>query len=250
MDRTISPTPFSIFHFLFSIQLLLSAPAMAQVDTLAYLLGKFDAAQHPDFVPVPASMASVDGMHLRRETMEAFQRMREAAAKDGVRLVVISATRGFARQKGIWEGKWSGSRKVNGRSLNTAIPDPAARALEILRYSSMPGTSRHHWGTDFDINSLSPAYYRSGEGKRIYDWMLKHASDYGFCQSYTPKGSDRPHGYEEEAWHWSYRPLSSRFLDLYRQQVRPEHITGFDGADALPFSEVLRYVECVAPACK
>jgi hypothetical protein len=80
--------------------------------------------------------------------------------------------------------------------------------------------------------------------------MLKHASDYGFCQSYTPKGSDRPHGYEEEAWHWSYRPLSSRFLDLYRQQVRPEHITGFDGADALPFSEVLRYVECVAPACK
>lgn len=244
-------SPLSIFHFLIPAMLLLSVmPAKAQVDTLAYLLGKFDATRHPDFAEVPASMASREGMYLRKEALEAFTRMREAAAKEGLDLRVISATRGFDHQRTIWEGKWNGTRLVNGRSLNTAIPEPSARAREILRYSSMPGTSRHHWGTDLDINSLSPAYFRSGNGKKVYEWMLANAQRFGFCQAYSPKGVDRPFGYEEEAWHWSYFPLSSVLLRKYLEMVGPGKVTGFSGADALPFSEVLTYVEGVAPECK
>ncbi|MBK8672515.1 MAG: D-alanyl-D-alanine carboxypeptidase family protein [Bacteroidetes bacterium] len=30
----------------------------------------------------------------------------------------------------------------------------------------MPGSSRHHWGTEVDINALSNAYFSTGEGKK------------------------------------------------------------------------------------
>lgn len=234
----------------FLILTLSVVAATAQVDSVAYLIGKFDPARHPDFVEVPTSMASREGMFLRKEVLEAFTKMREAAAKDGVQMRVISAARSFQHQKGIWEGKWNGSRKVSGRSLNVAILDPADRAREILRYSSMPGTSRHHWGTDFDINSLSPSHFNSGEGKRAHEWLRQHAHKFGFCQSYTAKDEQRPHGYEEEAWHWSYFPVSCLLLRQYKRLVKAEDVSGFQGSNALPFIEVLRYVEGVAPECR
>lgn len=232
------------------ILLLAAMPALAQVDSVNYLLGKFDPAKHPDFALIPATQASQAGMYLRKETLEAFTRMQKAAAKDGIALTVISATRNFERQKSIWEAKWTGARKVGGQSLNVAFPNPAERAKKILQYSSMPGTSRHHWGTDFDINSLSPEHYRTGAGKKTYEWLAANASRFGFCQAYTAKGAARMHGYEEEAWHWSYAPLAGKLLHSYNNLVNAKHISGFKGADALPFAEVLHFVNGVAPACK
>jgi len=231
--------------------LLLNIPAtLAQLDSVTYLTGRFDPSKHSEFSEVPATMASRSGMFLRKEVLEAFKQMRDAAAKDGVQLKVISATRSFDQQKVIWQGKWDGTRKVNGRSLNTAIPDVAERAREILRYSSMPGTSRHHWGTDFDLNSLSPVHFASGEGKKTYEWLRDNAARFGFCQPYSPKGTEREHGYEEEAWHWSYFPVSCVLLHQFRKKVSEKDLGGFKGSDALSFEEVMRYVEGVAPACR
>ncbi len=73
----------------------------------------------------------------------------------------------------------------------------------------MPGTSRHHWGTDFDLNNLTNSYFSRGEGKVIYAWLKKNAGKYGFCQPYT---AGREEGYNEERWHWSYIPLARIFL--------------------------------------
>jgi zinc D-Ala-D-Ala carboxypeptidase len=223
--------------------------AKAQIDSVSYLLGKFNPSAHPEFVQVPLSMGSQSGMYLRKEVLEAFTRMRQAAAKDGIMLTIISATRNFDRQKTIWEAKWTGTRKVDGQDLSITMEDPAARARKILHYSSMPGTSRHHWGTDLDINSLSPAHYRSGIGKKTYDWMVANAAGFGFCQSYTAKWDERPHGYEEEAWHWSYAPVSCQLLRSYKRLVNASHLTGFKGSDALPFALVMQYVEGVSKDC-
>lgn len=238
-----------IYNILLVLFLVTPTAGTAQVDSVSYLTGRFDATKHPDFIEVPASMASRSGMYLRKEVLDAFKTMSDSAAKDGVMLKVISATRSFHHQKSIWEGKWDGSRKVNGRSLNTALPDASERAREILRYSSMPGTSRHHWGTDFDINSLSPSHFSSGEGKRTYEWLRDNGARFGFCQPYTPKSPHREHGYEEEAWHWSYFPVSCALLRQYREKISQRDITGFKGCDALPFSETMRYVFGVAPSC-
>ena len=81
------------------------------------------------------------------------------------------------------------------------VPEPVERARMILTYSSMPGTSRHHWGTDMDLNKDNNGYFATGEGLKVYEWLQAHAHEYGFCQPYTPKGPNRPEGYNEEKWH-------------------------------------------------
>lgn len=127
-----------------------------------------------------------------------------AAAQDGINISVVSAYRSYDRQKQIWEKKW-------GNHADTDL----AKAKEILRFSSFPGTSRHHWGTDVDFNSVSPDYWKSGEGKRVYQWLSQNASRFGFCQTY---GAGRTLGYEEEAWHWSHLPTAN---DYYAQISQP-----------------------------
>ena len=134
--------------------------------------------------------------------------------------------------------------------MSQAIPNVAERATEILKYSSMPGTSRHHWGTDIDVNSLSPSYFESGKGKKEYEWLRDNAYEFGFCQVYSEKGNEREYGYEEEKWHWSYIPIASKFTQYFKENMRAKDINGFDGSDALSFSEVLKYVEGISPDCK
>ncbi len=198
------------------------------------LMGKFDPSTHSGFVRVEPTHASREGMWLRKETMDAFIRMKQSADSAGIRLTILSATRNFNHQKSIWEKKWNLPRYRGWKE--------ADRAKDILRYSSMPGTSRHHWGTDIDINSLEPAYFQSGAGKKVYDWLAQNAVRFGFCQTYTSSESGRT-GYSEEAWHWSYFPLSGPFLESYNRIIRYEDLTGFSGsASAAEIGIIENYV--------
>ena len=97
-----------------------------------------------------------------------------------------------------------------------------------MRYSSMPGTSRHHWGTDLDFISVEPEDWTHGEGLRIYNWLCLNAHKFGFFQPYTADPART--GYAEERWHWSYAPLSKPYLEAYRQKITAEDITGFSGS--------------------
>lgn len=206
-----------------------------------YLLGKFNPAARPDFVAVGKPYADRSGMSLRREAFEAFQKMWKAAQKDGISLKIISSTRTFAQQKNIWEGKWA--------RFAADAPDPKARALKILEYSSMPGASRHHWGTDLDLNDLNnPSFESGGKYEKVYRWLAAHAHEYGFCQPYT---AGRPHGYKEEKWHWSYTPLSKPLLEQYEKSVTDAAFSGFQGADTADEIQVVKhYVLGINSACR
>jgi zinc D-Ala-D-Ala carboxypeptidase len=209
-----------------------------------YLLGKFDPAQHPDFVSVGKPYSDKPGMSMRREAFEAFVKMWETAQKDGVTLKIISSTRNFDRQKEIWEGKWTRFAKD--------APAERARALKILEYSSMPGASRHHWGTDIDLNDLNnPSFEPGGTYHKVYRWLDAHAAEYGFCQPYTPKGENRPNGYNEERWHWSYTPLSAPFLKQYLKLLSNADFKGFKGSEiAKELDVVENYVNGINETCK
>jgi len=235
--------------FFFVILFLRVSVGHAQTPDKNYLLGKFDPSTHTQFSKLSDEHArgSAKGASLRKETYEAFIKMSDAAKKEGVDLVIISATRNFESQKRIWENKWNGKVQVEGRDLTT-VSDPKERARLILLYSSMPGTSRHHWGTDMDLNSLENSFFESGEGLKIYQWLTTHAAKYGFCQPYTSKTGGRT-GYEEEKWHWSYLPLSGEFLESYQKQIRYSDIKGFAGSEVAKSIEVIKkYVSGVA--CK
>jgi LAS superfamily LD-carboxypeptidase LdcB len=218
---------------------------------LNFLIGRIDPSKEASFARIPDKYVSGSRVWGHKDAVEALIRMVEAADRNGYKLRVVSAFRSFDDQKDIWEDKWTGKTLVEGKKLPSSTPDPKARSLKILEFSAMPGASRHHWGTDFDFNSLSNSYFRSGEGKRIYDWLTQHAAAYGFCQVYTAKGADRPNGYEEEKWHWSYMPVASWYLRQYPEDVGYERLAGFEGAEtARDLGVIANYVEAINPECR
>ncbi len=216
-----------------------------------YCMGRFEPKGHTDFERIPIQYADREGLYLRKEVLEAFIQMFEAAKKDGINLQIRSATRNFHYQKGIWERKWTGATILSdGTNVAKDIQNPKDKALKILEYSSMPGTSRHHWGTDIDLNAFSNSYFEKGEGKLIYEWLSKNASAYGFCQPYTPKGPKRPNGYNEEKWHWTYQSLGSEITAYARKNLKNDMITGFQGAETAESIDVVgKYVLGINQRC-
>jgi len=220
-----------------------------------YVTGRFNPAKNSAFINLDKTQIphSRPKMYLRMETVENFQKLLADFRKDNpkIKIRIISATRNYFSQKNIWSAKWNGRRKVTGVEDIRKIKDPLERAKIILNYSSMPGTSRHHWGTDFDINSLNNKYFEKGEGRVIYSWLKKNAHRYGFGQPYT---AGRTSGYKEEKWHWSYLPLSVKYLkiwnSLFNKNVKTfQKKLTFPGAESsLSLSPV--YVNSINPNCK
>lgn len=198
---------------------------LAQEESIIYtkdeLLGKISPGSHPDFLLIPEEYCSRGGIYLREEALEALLGLIEAAADEGIELRVLSGTRPFSHQKNIWERKWARTRYMGWQDFD--------KAKDILLYSSMPGSSRHHWGTDVDLNSLENNYFESGIGAEVYDFLKRCAVEFGFVQVYTSKDLGRT-GYEEEKWHWSYMPIASQMLQQYNKEIKSSDIDGFRGS--------------------
>jgi len=218
------------------------------VPAAEYLMGRFEASQHPGFILLESYGVPTQGrtIYLRREAAEQLKLLYTdfRKAHPDAEFWVTSGLRNFQAQKGIWEAKWTGQR---GRNYDQ-IADPRKRSLAILEYSSMPGTSRHHWGTDFDFNVLTNNYYKMGEGRPLYVWLEENAARYGFCQPYT---EGREAGYNEERWHWSYKPLASRYLTDWNRLIGDAFPAGasFRGSEhAVDLAST--YVNSINPQCK
>jgi len=227
-------------------------PTPIDTTELKYLMGKFNPKQDPNFVAVLPVHADQAGRYIRKEAYDAFIKMYEAAKADGIHLIIKSATRNFDYQKGIWERKWTGQTKLSsGEDASKAYIAATDRATNILKYSSMPGTSRHHWGTDIDLNNFNNAWFEKGEGLKLFTWLEAHASTYGFCRPYTAKDNARPDGYNEEKWHWSYMPVSQKLTDLAEAVMEDEMLQGFMGSEVAPELDVVRkYVLGVNHGCR
>ncbi|MDC1226116.1 M15 family metallopeptidase [Algibacter sp.] len=207
--------------------------------TKDFVLGKFDYINHELFTIVHPSQASKT-IYLNKEVYLAFLKMHNQAKTDGITLKIISGTRNFAEQKAIWERKWKKHKNL----------EPINRAKKILEYSAMPSTSRHHWGTDIDLNSFTNSYFEKGQGKNEYDWLLKNANSYGFYQMYTNRTAGRT-GYNLERWHWSYMPLANKYLSYYNKHVDYSDILGFDGSElAKQLKTIPNYVNCISNKSK
>ena len=189
------------------------------IYTKDFILGKFDYKNDSSFVKINTNHSSKI-IYLNKVVYDAFKKMHRSAKKDGINLIVISGTRNFYEQKSIWERKWNKYKNL----------EPLDRAKKILEYSSMPTTSRHHWGTDMDLNNFNNSYFEKGKGKKEYEWLLKNANDFGFYQVYTNKENGRT-GYNLEKWHWSYLPLASRYLNYYNKHITYLDISDFKGSE-------------------
>lgn len=203
------------------------------IDPFTYLTGRFVPLKHKLFCRVDGKKIPTKNNYqmLRCEAAAALQKMYEAFRKDhpGVPFWLQSSTRNYDAQRTIWESKW------NKGGAPKKLKEILERGFAILTYSSMPGTSRHHWGTDVDLNVLRNEYYEKGAGAVLYAWLTENAGHYGFCQPY---GAGRAKGYAEEKWHWSYRPLSAPMLakwnEIYEANKESFSKKGlFGGAESL-----------------
>lgn len=230
----------------------LSTDTIIQNDTIAkkYLLGQIIPSKDTNFIAIEKKYCGKNNSYIRKEPYAAFLKMYEAALKEGIHLTILSATRTYKEQKNIWEGKWTGRYLYYGKNLASLYPNEYERTLYILKYSSMPGSSRHHWGTDIDLNSTELNYFKSGKGLKVYNWLKENAGKYGFCQPYTKKDSSRV-GFEEEKWHWSYTSLSSKFLACYKRQITYSDLTDFAGYEtAIKVKLIEDYVSGINKDCR
>lgn len=153
-----------------------------------------------------------DSYKLQEEVNEAFIKMSSAALKDGISIKIVSAYRSFNAQLNIWNKKYT-KYISQGYSPNQAIN-------KIIEYSTLPGTSRHHWGTDIDIIDgavrrpknvlLEENFEGTGVFFKLKKWMDENAEKFGFYLVY-PDTEGRK-GFYYEPWHYSYKPLSKRCL--------------------------------------
>ncbi len=196
-----------------------------------FLLGKINYNKDTLFQKLPTTISTKENAFLLKEVYDSLQKMIDAAHSDGVEFKVISASRNFDQQKAIWEKKWIARKGQYPKGLD--------RAKNILLYSSMPGTSRHHWGTDFDLNALDPSYFAQGKGKKEYDWLCMNASRYGFYQPYD-SAPDRT-GYNEEKWHWSFFPIAQQLTAQYLEKIQYTDLAPFQGAEFAKELNVIQY---------
>lgn len=205
-------------YFLITFWLFASSQSIASA-TLDILTGRFDPKEHPAFVKIPDRFTDNSEMYVQSEVLNAFKRMYADARKDGIKLFIVSATRTFYRQAEIWNYKWDKGTGIR-----------AYRAATILQYSSMPGTSRHHWGTDIDLCSTENEDWDTPELQKALAWLQLHAAEYGFFMPYTDD-PNRP-GYKYEPWHWSYFPISDIYTETYRNTITNHDLYGFRGYTA------------------
>ncbi|MCC5856331.1 MAG: M15 family metallopeptidase [Idiomarina sp.] len=192
-----------------------------------------------------------EGLRLHAEAAQAIQLMKDVAATQGVTINVASGFRSYAHQVRIWE------RKFHSEAL--ADLAEAERIAAIMRWSAVPGTSRHHWGTDMDLYDgsqlerdalrLEPwEYAENGPCHTMTQWLMVHAETFGF---YRPYDIDRG-GVAPEPWHWSYVPVAKEYARAASVEqiarILTEHpFTGSQRVIAELDEYVARYVTNVAP---
>jgi hypothetical protein len=129
-----------------------------------------------------------------------------------------------ARARSPKQGGKSSTQKVSSSErLKAFAALPLATKLQrILEFSSLPGISRHHWGTDIDINSVDHHQWDPAEGTdgneetgafaELGEFMASEGAELGLEQVYTP---GRDGGYKNEAWHLTDSPISKEMLRIY-----------------------------------
>jgi D-alanyl-D-alanine carboxypeptidase len=114
-----------------------------------------------------------------------WQQMVDAAAKDGIRLLIVSGYRSFAYQADLIKNKLEKGQTIE----------------EILKVNAAPGYSQHHTGEAIDIATPgSRPLTEEFETSDAFAWLTKNAETHDFSMTYP---RDNACGIIYEPWHWA-----------------------------------------------
>lgn len=136
------------------------------------------------------------GKELATVTADAFINMKNAAAADGIDLMLCSGYRTVAYQQSLFDAekqKWLDKGNSDEEAYNQAKTVVA-----------VPGYSEHNSGLAADIvtpkhQNLDEAFGKTDAAK----WLFEHAPDYGFILRY-PENKQAITGIIYEPWHYRY----------------------------------------------
>ncbi|WP_394392767.1 M15 family metallopeptidase [Shewanella woodyi] len=167
-------------------------------------------------------LVDYQGHRLEPKTAQALASMTKAAKHQGIDIAVCSGHRHFNKQLQIWNAKAQGKRTlldIDSRPVSIANKSQQEIVDLILLWSALPGTSRHHWGTDVDLYDASAIttselrlvsceYEDKGPCAPLHRWLVKHSYEFGFYFPFQAGLS----GVSPEPWHLSYFPVANELL--------------------------------------
>lgn len=186
------------------------------------------------------------GVPVHTRVIFPFLSLQKEAQKAGFDLKIASSFRDYDRQLVIWNEKAQGKREIldhEGKSpLDYNKLSKEELLWSILRWSSVPGASRHHWGTEIDIFDQN-ALINSPNGEKLrlvpsevegsgpmaalhifLDELIDSKRAFGFFRPYE---QDRG-GVALEKWHLSYTPQSYLYDESYSYDFFLQHIEQSD----------------------
>jgi len=188
------------------------------------------------------SDAELVGARMHREAIGPYLELRTAARAAGFDISILSGFRSFEEQLSIWNRKASGKLAVLGsdaRPLDITALSDKELVFAILRWSALPGASRHHWGTDVDIYDMAarpvgyeiqlvPAEVESGGMfAPLHEWLDKRIAAKSAFGFFRPYDIDR-NGVAPERWHLSYAPLAAEYRQTLTRELLAQTIRQAD----------------------
>jgi LAS superfamily LD-carboxypeptidase LdcB len=182
------------------------------------------------------------GARVHADAVGPFVMLRDAAREHGFALTILSGFRGFDRQLSIWNRKATGELAVLGDDalpLDISALSERDLAFAILRWSALPGASRHHWGSDIDIydahskpdgyevNLIPSEVEAGGMFAPVHEWLdacIEGGSAFGF---FRPYDADRG-GIAPERWHISCSNVARECSELLTRDLLRSAIVAAD----------------------
>lgn len=178
---------------------------------------------------------------------EDFLSLKELAKESGIDLCIVSSFRSFERQKEIWNAKAQGLRELCddfGDPLCFEELEEEQVLKAILRWSALPGLSRHHWGTDFDIvdqhaldekpdynlRLVPEEYSATGIFSNLNSFLMSYFIEKKGRAFFRPYQQDLG-GVAPEPWHISHIKESKKVFDLITFEEFKNFLNGPHMAD-------------------
>ena len=163
---------------------------------------------------------------VRKGVITDLEKLITAAQAENLAIKIVSGYRSFDRQLSIWNAKATGQKPIydsDDNIVNIANISDSDKVKAICLYSAIPGLSRHHWGTDFDIVDANVT--NSEIQLTALEAETKYKKLHSFLDNYLPQTAFfRPYAQYSgkvaaEPWHISYQPIAQQYSKIITKEL-------------------------------
>ena len=170
---------------------IMDVPDLTSLDSITLIVNKqhgLPEDYEPQDLVTPEVTLAKSSITLRAQAAEAIRVMFDAAAEEGISLMIGSGYRSYEYQKNLY---------------NNYVERDGER--QASRYSAKPGMSEHQTGLAVDLSGSNGECYLKECFKETEEgfWLKDNAWKYGFILRY-PEGKEDITGYIFEPWHYRY----------------------------------------------